>query len=171
MKDVKPFMVIGWVFAGIGLLFLVMGVIFVLLGADSLPLLADPEVWLGDTPDELALPMVGIVFSCIGLLFTVMGSVFLFIERRRRLLAEELERFGIRVTGTVSEMYRDRSYNVNGRNPLRIMVQAQHPTTGEMRTLKGPMVWETPLSVGDKLDVLFDPQNEKKFVVKLPEKL
>lgn len=168
MRTVDPRKLLGLIFGGIGLLFLVLGVVFVLVSTDKLPMLADPEIWTGDTPDELALPMVGIVFAAMGLIFAVMGGIFLLLCRRQRLLREELLRYGTRTTGAVVDIVLDRHYEVNGRHPLRIMVQAQNPHTGELRTLRGPMMWETSLVTGDAVDVIFDPMDEKKYIVELP---
>lgn len=168
VRTVQPQKLLGIIFGAIGLLFLVLGVIFVLVSADKLPMLADVEVWVGETPDELALPMVGIVFAGIGAIFTALGAGFLIALLRRKRLREELLQYGTRVTGTVADIRVDRSYQVNGRHPLRIMVQAQDPFTGETRTLRGPMVWETKLVTGDAVDVIFDPMDEKKYIVELP---
>lgn len=168
MRTVDPRKLLGLIFGGIGLLFLVMGVIFVLVSTDKLPMLADADVWVGDTPDELALPMVGIVFAGLGLIFTALGAGFLIALLCRKRLREELLTYGTRVTGTVSDIRIDRAYQVNGRHPLRIMVQAQDPFTGGTRTLRGPLVWETSLSTGDPADVIFDPLDEKKYIVELP---
>lgn len=165
VRTVQPQKLLGIIFGAIGLLFLAMGVIFVAVSADKLPMLADSEVWVGETPDELALPVVGIVFAGIGLIFTALGAGFLIALLRRKRLKEELLQYGTRVTGTVADIRVDRSYQVNGRHPLRIMVQAQSPFTGETRTLRGPLVWETSLSTGDPADVLFDPMNSKKYFV------
>ena len=167
VSTVQPQKLLGLIFGGIGLLFLVLGVIFVLVSADKLPMLADVDVWVGETPDELDLPVVGIVFAGIGLIFTVLGVGFLLALLRRKRLKEELLTYGTRVTGTVADIRIDRAYQVNGRHPLRIMVQAQDPFTGETRTLRGPLVWETSLSTGDPAEVLFDPMDSKKYFVDL----
>ncbi len=169
MKQANAYFVIGLVFSLIGAFFAVMGVAFMAFSSDLLPQVFTAEVWTGDTPDELALPVIGVVFTAIGLFFAVLGLIFLWVMRRQRLLREELERFGIRVQGRVSDICVDHSVRVNGRSPLRIMVTAQHPTTREMKTLRGPSVWNTSLATDDAVEVLFDPQNEKKYVVLLPE--
>ena len=168
MKQVNAYFIVGLVFALIGAIFAVIGVAFLLTNFDLLPQLADSEVWMGDTPDALALPIIGVVFTALGALFVIMGLVFLWVVRRQRLLREELLRFGTRVTGTVSDIRIDRSVRVNGVSPLRLFVTAQHPYTGETMQLRGPSVWNTPLTTGDPIDVLFDPQDEKKYVVELP---
>ena len=167
-KRVDAEKLIGLIFGLIGVFFVVMGVVFMAVCSDRLPQVFTAEVWLNDPPDELALPIVGVVFAAIGAFFAAMGGGFLLYARHRRLLREELLRFGTRVTGTVAEICIDRSVRVNGRSPLRIMVQVQHPFTGMTQVVRGPRVWQTSLSVGDQAEVLFDPQDEKKHVVLLP---
>ena len=114
---------------------------------------------------ENDLPIVGVVFSCIGLIFTLTGGTMLLLRRRQRLLREELERYGIRVTGTVTDVCIDRSYQVNHRSPLRVYITAVHPTTGETVTVRSDAVWETTLAPGAAAEVLFDPADEKKHIV------
>lgn len=168
MKQVNPAWIVGVIFAIIGVVFLVLGVAFLAVHAELLPALFTSEVWLGETPDELTLPMIGLIFACIGTVFAMIGLILLLTGRRERLLREELERFGTRVTGALADIRIDRTVRVNGRSPLRLFVQAQHPYTGEMKTLRGPLVWDTTLSTGDAVEVLFDPQDEKRYAVVLP---
>lgn len=169
MHAVQPLKLLGWIFSGMGLLFLLLGVVFVLIGWEYLPQVFTAAVWVGETPDELALPLVGLVFSSIGILFTAVGAGFLIFLRSSRRLREELERYGERVTGMVTDIVVDHTYRINGRHPLRIIVRVQHPHTGAEKQLRSDSVWETSLSCGDAVDVLFDPQDEKKHVVVLPE--
>lgn len=167
-RTVNPLKLLGIIFGGIGLGFLILGLIFAFVGREQLPLLANSEVWVGETPDELALAMVGVVFAAIGAVFAVLGGAFLLVCRRRKLLREELLRYGTRTTGMVTDITVDRHYEVNGRCPLCIMVQAQNPHTGELKTLRAPLAWETNLVTGDAVDVIFDPMDEKKYIVELP---
>lgn len=168
MKKANPMFLVGLIFALFGLGFAVLGGVFVAVSHELLPRVFTPEVWMGDTPDELALPMVGLVFTPIGLIFAVIGVILLLVGRRQGRLREELLRFGVREKGVVTDIRIDRSYRVNGRSPLRIMVEAKHPFTGETKTLRAPLVWDATLSMGDAVEVLFDPQDEKKYYVLLP---
>ena len=169
MKNVNPLLILGVIFTLIGVVFAVLGGVFVAVSSDLLPQVFTAETWLGEAPDELALPLVGLVFAGIGSIFAVMGVIFLLVNRRQRRLHEELMRFGTRVTGTVTDIRIDHTIRVNGRSPLRLFVQVQHPHTGEMKTVRSPMLWNTTLSTGDPLDVLFDPQDEKRYAVVLPD--
>ena len=160
-----PLKLIGMIFSGIGLLFAVLGGVFLLCSTELLPQVFTTAAWGNDTPDELALPICGVVFTAMGLIFLLIGLIMLLALRRQRLLREELERYGTRVSGTVTGIVTDRSYQVNGRHPLRLMVRAEHPFTHEEQTLRSGPVWETSLTPGDAIEVLFDPQDAKKHVI------
>lgn len=166
---VHPLKILGIIFSCIGLGFAVLGGIFMAVSADVLPQVFTSAAWGNDTPDELALPIVGVVFAALGLIFLLTGVVMLLLLRRQSNLREELERYGTRVQGMVSDIRIDRTYQVNGRSPLRIHVSAVHPVSGETVTVRSGPVWETALSTGDPADVLFDPMDEKKRIVVLPE--
>lgn len=168
MKKANPMFLVGLIFTLIGLVFAVLGGVFLTVSQEQLPQVFTPEVWLEEAPDELALPMVGLVFAPIGLIFAVIGVILLLVGRRQGRLREELLRFGVREKGVVTDIRIDHTYRVNGRSPLRIMVEAKHPFTGETKTLRAPLVWDTTLSTGDQVEVLFDPQDEKKHHVLLP---
>lgn len=164
-----PLKLVGLIFSLIGLLFAVIGGAFICASHDVLPQVFTAEVWLGDPPDELALPIIGVVFAAMGLFFLLIGGIMLLIPRRQQRLREELEQYGARVTGAVTDITVDRTYTVNGRHPLHIIVTATHPYTGETKALRSGPIWETSLSTGDVLDVLFDPQDEKKYIILMPE--
>lgn len=164
-----PLKLIGVIFTCLGLIFTVLGVAFIACTLSFLPQVFTADVWLNDTPDELALPICGVVFGAIGLLFLVAGLIMLLIMWRQQKLRRELEQYGVRVTGMVTDITVDRAYEVNGRHPLRVLVQAGHPFTHEEQTLRSGPVWETTLSPGDPVDVLFDPQDEKKHVILLDQ--
>lgn len=165
LLKINPLGIVALVFGGLGLLFGLMGGIFVHVSRELLPRLADPMVWLGEAPEELELAMVGVVFAILGGVFVIAALVMLLISLRQRRMHEELLTWGERVKGQVSDIPVDMSIAINNRHPLRIMVQVRHPRTGEMLNLKGPRVWQTSLSPGDPIDVLFDPMKDGRFVV------
>ena len=166
---VHPLQLLGVIFLCIGLLFAVIGAGFMAVSHDMLPQVFTAAAWGSDTPDELALPIVGVVFCAIGVIFTLTGSTMLLIRRRQLLLREELERYGLRVTGAVTDIRIDRTYQVNGRSPLRILVTVAHPVTGETVVVRSEPVWETSLSPGDAAQVLFDPMDPRRKLVVLDQ--
>lgn len=168
-SQLHPLTLIGAIFSGLGLLFAVLGGAFLGANAPLLPRVFSAEALGDNVPDELALPLVGLIFAAIGLFFLITGVVMLLVTRRQRLLRQELEQYGTRVSGTVTDIRLDQTYRVNGRHPLRIFVQVAHPTTGETLTVRSGPVWETSLATGDMVDVLFDPMDEKKHIVVLPD--
>lgn len=165
LLKIDPLRIVALVFGGLGLLFALTGGGFVSASRDVLPRLADPAVWLNEAPDELELAMTGIVFAILGSFFIIAALVMLLISLHQKRMHEELLAWGERVKGQVSDLPVDTTVSVNGRHPLRIIVQVRHPRTGEMLNIKGPRVWQTSLNPGDPIDVLFDPMNEKRYVV------
>ena len=163
MKRMHPARLIGLIFAILGFVFLATGIVLFAVRAMLLPqLLAAGE------EAALAMMIVGLTFSAVGAVFAGVGILLLRVGSRQARLREELEHFGTRVQGRVTDIRIDYTYKVNRRSPLRIIVQAQHPRTGEIKTLRSDAVWETALTTGDTVDVLFDLQDAKKYVVVLP---
>lgn len=165
MARIDPLRLVALIFGGVGILFAAIGAVCIAISREKLPKLADAAVWLGETPDELAVPAVGVVFAAIGGFFVILALAMLLVGRRQRRLHEELLTYGERAQGRVAGLPVDTSITVNGRHPLRVMVEVYHPRTCETLTLKGPRLWQTSLSVGDPIDVLFDPMDEKRYVV------
>lgn len=158
------------VFGILALCFLLTGGILLLAGRADLPLLFTPDAWPGsEMPDALAVPLLGVIFGSLGAGFLLTTAILLLFARRTRLHREELLRYGTRVPGTVTELRIDRTVRMGGRSPLRATVAVIHPATHEPLTLRTPPLWETTLSPGDTVDVLFDPMDEKKHIVALPD--
>ncbi|MBQ8200975.1 MAG: hypothetical protein IJZ74_04330 [Clostridia bacterium] len=154
------------VFGLMGALFLVMGLVF--LSSVSILTPAGDAAFQGAAPG-LAFGIVGGVFALIGAGF-LLAALLIGLSARRKVRQQyELRTWGTRTTGVVTDIPVDHTLVVNGRSPLRIMVQVLHPITGEHMTLRSPQVWETSLSCGDAVDVCFDPMDEKKYLIDLPE--
>ncbi len=170
MKKIAPDGVAALIFGLVGALFLALGLVFVGVSQEHLPELLDAALWLADdTPDELALPMVGIIFTGMGGLCLLLGLILWLLVRRRARLREELLAWGTRVTGVVAKVVTDRSVQVNRRSPLRIVAEVQHPVTRELVRVRSRQVWSTSLAPGDTVDVLFDPMNEKRRMLDVPQ--
>ncbi len=165
MKKVSPARIIALVFALMGSLFAGIGIVFLCVTESAWDTLSNPAAWAGELPDEAALPVVGAVFAVMGVAMLLVAVIVLICARRAENRREELRTWGLRVTGKVIDISVDRTVRVNGRSPLRIVAQAQHPTTREEMVVKSQQVWETSLSVGDAVDVLFDPMEEKRYLV------
>lgn len=116
------------------------------------------------------------VFWVLGLVFSIIGGVFMVVGvitwmaldggRRRR---EALLGYGRRVMATVTEVRLNRSVRVNNRSPYQIIAECTNPVSGQTETVKSHSIWDTALQVGDRVEVAFDPMNEKKYAFDLRE--
>ena len=104
-----------------------------------------------------------------GALFAVVGAALFFLlgvgERKRsRLLG-----YGTRVQGEVTAVERNTLVRFNRQNPWRVKVRVVHPITGEEITVRSHSLLSCAYKAGDKVEVLFDPMNEKKYAVDVQE--
>lgn len=156
--------IVKLVFGGMGAIYALVGVVCLMLAVHRAGALTAiftlPE-------DDLALSIIGCVFTLLGVIFLAVGVAFALADKRRARLREELLVWGSRVQGTVMEVYTDHTIRVNHRSPVIAKVRCAFPT-GEV-TLKSPRLWGNPPAVGDQLDVLFDPMDEKRYVIDLKE--
>ena len=106
-------------------------------------------------PDDALMAVVGIG------LFIGMGRG----ERRR----EELLTWGTQVDATVEKVAQNRLLQVNGRNPWYVEVSCRHPVTRENVQLRSHYVFRLTVQPGDHVRVAFDPMDERKYAVILPE--
>jgi len=116
----------------------------------------------------------GMAFGIIGPVFLALGIVFLFVtlllvraDRKRTQLREELLTWGQRAKGEVVDVRIDHTVRVNRRSPVIAKVRCTLPS-GEV-TLKSPRLWDKAPAVGDTAEVLFDPMDEKRYVIEFPE--
>ena len=168
-RSVNPLLIVGLVFFLMGVMFAVLGGVFISVSGDDVVLLSDPDVWLFEHHnDEVALPMVGVVFAVLGGIFLAVGGVLLFLDRRSARRLRELQEYGERVPGTVTDITLDRTVSVNGNHPLIVHVTCRSPRGGDV-TVKSRRIWNTTLSTGDSVDVLFDPMDERRYAVDLQD--
>ncbi len=159
-KKMNTTTILSLVFGCIGILYAVLGGVFLAVGQRTLDLPG-----LDVSGDADALPVVGAVFLVLGAVSIFVTAIIRIFAVRKARYREELLAWGTRVTGQVADIPVDRTVRVNGQSPLRILVTVTHPTTGETLTIRSGQVWETSLSNGDPVDVLFDPMDEKKYIV------
>lgn len=159
MKAVR-FLLLG-ILGGMGLVFLLVTA-FLTLGFMSAAELTQNEA--------TALPALQWSFGGVGAALLITG-VSLFIglgrgEKRRR----ELFQYGSIVSGVVEDVSRNYSVRVNGQSPWRVFVACTHPVTGEKVLVRSHNVFYPSAKAGDTVRVAFDPLNEKRFAVELPER-
>ena len=149
MKTVKH--ILALVFGILGTVYTAMG--FFMLNAGN---------------DE-ALFIVGNVFFGLGLVFLLAAVlVWYFINRSQR-RREELLTWGVRATGTVTDIRVNYSIKVNRRSPVVVYAACTHPVTREQVTLRSHNLWNCTLEAGQTVDVAFDQMNEKRYAFDIRE--
>lgn len=149
------------------LVFGCMGIIYAIVGVICLTIAVK---WAGDIrrifrlpENDLALSIVGTVFTALGVVFLLVTAILFLADVRRNRLREELLRYGTRVTGRITDVRVDHTIRVNHRSPLIAKVTCTLPS-GEV-TLKSPRLWSVCPNPGDQVDVLYDPMDEKRYVI------
>ncbi len=113
--------------------------------------------------EELAFAINGLVFTTLGVIFLLVTVILILVGRRKKRMREELLTYGTRVTGTVTHVRVNRSVRVNGRHPLLVQVSCSFPS-GEV-TLTSPHLWNACPNTGDTVEVIYDPMDEKRYVI------
>lgn len=115
------------------------------------------------------LPTLIIVFGALGVLLLFLAAVLPWLmgmgERRRKALLG----WGQRVSATVMEVRPNYSVRVNRRSPWIVYAECMHPITGQKALLHSHNVWDCHLAPGQKVDIVFDQMNEKRFAFDIPE--
>ena len=153
------------IFGGMGAIYTIAGLICLTLAIDKAGSITRIFTL---AEDELSLSIIGCVFTLLGVVFLGVGIAFALADKRRTRLREELQTWGQRVQGTIVEVRTDHTVRVNHRSPKIALVRCPLPT-GEI-TLKSHRLWGCEPAVGEPVEVLFDPMNEKRYVMEFPQK-
>lgn len=120
-------------------------------------------------PMDHTMRLLSVIFAIVGAVLTVTGLIVRAAlgsgERRRIALLS----YGRRVTAEVTEIRENRTVTVMNRHPLYVLATARHPLTGDTVTVRSHQVMRTSLAPGDRVDVAFDPMNEKKYAFDIRE--
>lgn len=148
------------VFGALGATYTVVGGAFLAMAASA----------AGSLRQLFSLPEKELTFAILGTVFTVLGIVFLLVtllfvrgDKRRARLREELLTWGAHATGIVTEVKVDYTVKINRRSPVIAKVTCTLPG-GEV-TLKSHRLWDILPAVGDTAEVLYDPMDEKRYVI------
>ena len=111
-----------------------------------------------------------VVFAPLGTVFLLLGIAFLIVtlllaraDKRRARMREELLTWGSRVKGEVVDVRVDYTVRVNRRSPVIAKVRCTLPS-GEI-TLRSPRLWDAHPAVGNVVEVIYDPMDEKRYVI------
>ncbi len=113
--------------------------------------------------EELALAINGVVFTVLGAGFLAAALGVMLAGKRQQRMREELMQYGTRVMGEVVDVRINYSIRVNRKSPLVAQVKCLLPT-GEV-TLKSKNLWNACPSTGDAVEVIYDPMDEKRYVI------
>lgn len=153
------------------LVFGIMGVIYTIVSVICLTIArnmaGDLRLIFRLPEDDLALAIVGVVFGVLGVAFLIVTLCLILAGGRQKRLYEELLTYGQRVQGEIVDVQVNRTIQVNGRSPLVAKVKVNFPS-GEV-TLTSPHLWNIRPSVGDTVDVLYDPMDERRYVIELSD--
>lgn len=134
---------------------------------DKFPLMVNPEnpyEFMTETLVILMWVFVGVdgVSVLTGLIIPwAMGRG----EKRRELLIS----CGRCAPGVVTEVAENANVSVNNRHPHFLRVRCKHPLTGEEVTVRSHSLWGRLPAAGDRVNVFFDPMNEKRYAVDWPD--
>ena len=114
-----------------------------------------------------------VVFATLGTVFLLLGIAFLIVtlllaraDKRRARMREELLTGGSRIKGEVVDVRVDYTVRVNRRSPMIAKVRCTLPS-GEI-TLRSPRLWDAHPAVGNVVEVIYDPMDEKRYVIEFP---
>ncbi len=148
------------------LVFGILGGTYTVIGGVFLALA--PTMGGVQTDGGMAFGIIGPVFLALGIVFLVVTLLLARADKRRARMREELLTWGQRVKAEVVDVRIDYSVKINRRSPVIAKVRCEFPS-GEV-TLKSPRLWDKAPAVGDTVDVLYDPMDEKRYVIDFPEK-
>lgn len=84
-------------------------------------------------------------------------------ERRRA----DLLGYGRWAQGTITALKENRSVSMGSMHPWVATATCVHPLTGETVTLRSHLLWTKCVSVGQQVNIAFDPIDEKKYAFDL----
>lgn len=152
--------VLKLIFGLMGAIYAVIGVTFLVVAMKA----AGGITRIFTLPEEkLAFAICGTVFTVLGAAFLVVTVILALVGRNQQRMREELMQYGTRVTGEVVDVRINHSIRVNRKSPLVAQVKCLLPT-GEV-TLKSKNLWNACPSTGDKVEVIYDPMDEKRYMI------
>ena len=133
----------------------------------SFRLMADPDFPIRAT--DYFLVLMGGIFGALAVVMLIVGFTIWRVMGRGERRREELLQYGLRATAVVTELRQNRSVQVNSRHPWVAIATCTHPSTREEMTLKSHMLWDPVIAEGDRVDVAFDPMDERRYAMDIRE--
>lgn len=136
---------------------------------DPYPVLIDPSN--PSNPTDHTLRLLSIIFGSIGAVFSAAGLIVFKVLNGIQRKREELLTYGRRVSATITAVETNYVVRINRRHPYQIVAECRHPMTGETVSLRSHNLMTTTAQPGDHVDVLFDPNNNAKYIFDVQEGL
>ncbi len=133
---------------------------------DKFPLMVNPENPYEFMPETLVILMW--VFVGLGVVSVLTGIIVPWAMGRGEKRRELLISCGRLASGVVTEVAENAAVSVNNRHPHYVRVRCEHPLTGEEVTVRSHSLWGRVPEAGARIDVFFDPMNEKRYAVDWP---
>ena len=130
-------------------------------------LMADPDA--PNRATDYFLVLMGGIFGAVAVVVLGTGFIIAAVMKKKERNREEILQYGLRATAVVTELRQNRSVQVNNRHPWVATAVCTHPNTREEMTLKSHMVWKPAVAVGDTVDVAFDPMDDSRYAMDIPE--
>lgn len=128
-------------------------------------------LYLADTPEDarlagyLSLWGAPTVAASLGAVFLLIGGALIVWPIRAEKRARYLTEHGTPLQAEVREIALNRSYQVNGRHPWRIVAQWKDPVTADFHIFRSANLWGDPSEhlPGAFVTVFIDGQNPRKY--------
>lgn len=165
MSQRKTRLVLLGIFGGMGVIYLVIAVV---MGFMAHTMTAEQILAMDGAP--AAFPILKWVLGGLGIGFLAAGAGTYIGMSRAEKRREEMFLYGHVVKGTVEKVKCNHAVRVNNRSPWYVYVRCQHPVMREEVTVRSHSVYDLTVQQGDTVRVAFDPLDERKHAVELPER-
>ena len=108
-----------------------------------------------------------LAFGGIGCVLATIGASILGVKARRRHVRAWLAESGARVKATYAGAFYEKTFDVFGRSPWRLLCKWKHPATQEVYLLRSDRIWfdPAPFVKREALDVLVNPDKPNQYYV------
>jgi hypothetical protein len=107
------------------------------------------------------------IVAGMGTVFLLIGGGIVYVRRRLAAQAEHLRRRGTPVETEFQSVEQNKSFQVNGRYPWRIVTQWKNPATGEIHLFHSENLWFDPTAhvTSKQVIVYMDSRNPKRYYI------
>ena len=143
------------IFTGLGILFCSLG--FIVSGSESQ---IDTNSFNSNSGDM----GFGLIIWCSFIAFWLLLGIIICVVTKKRQGKQSLKETGIKQSGIIVDIKVNESIEINGEYPVKLTCSAK----GKMYTIKTKTYFhKCKYCAGNKIDIYFDPNNEKKFLADL----